>query len=176
MDLGFKGGFKFGGRNYSQQQFEIVWSNEINPSACATYRRNLDGNIIEGDIWENLNKLPKVADVVIGGFPCQDISVNGKGVGTSGSRSGLYRAMVEVVRRTKPKIFVAENVKGLRSMLKGKVEDKIKADIRKLGYVVNVTVLNSADYYVPQKRERIIFIANRIGKKNFHPAPLLESD
>lgn len=168
MDLGFKGGFKFGGRNYSQQQFEIVWSNEINPSACATYRRNLDGNIIEGDIWKNLNKLPKVADVVIGGFPCQDISVNGKGVGTSGSRSGLYRAMVEVVRRIKPKIFVAENVKGLLSKKHAKDRAQIIEDFSSLGYDVEMHLLMAADYGVPQTRERVIIVGTLPGERKFN--------
>ena len=53
------------------------------------------------------------ADVVIGGFPCQDVSVNGKRIGINGKRTGLYRAMLEGIRRTRPKVFVAENVKGL---------------------------------------------------------------
>ena len=89
-------------------------------------------------------------------------------------RNSLYKDMLEIIDALQPQFIVAENVKGLRSMLKGMVEDKIVTDIKTLGYDVNVTVLNSADYYVPQKRERIIFIANRIGKKNHHPSPLLE--
>jgi DNA (cytosine-5)-methyltransferase 1 len=61
-------------------------------------------------------------------------------------------------------------------MLGGMVEDKIVKDIGNMGYRVNVTVLNSADYYVPQKRERVIFIANRINKTNYHPGPLIKPD
>jgi DNA (cytosine-5)-methyltransferase 1 len=57
--------------------------------------------------------MPSRADVIIGGFPCQDVSVNGKRIGINGKRTGLYRAMLEGIRRTRPKIFVAENVKGL---------------------------------------------------------------
>ena len=80
--------------------------------------------------------------------------------------------MLDVVEMLDPQYIVAENVKGLRSMLHGKVEEKILDDIRSLGYSVNVTVLMAADYYVPQK-ERVIFIANKIGKKNLFPMPIL---
>jgi DNA (cytosine-5)-methyltransferase 1 len=117
----------------------------------------------------------KSLTVLSGGFPCQGFSMSGSRI-VEDKRNSLYKDMLEIIDRLQPQYIVAENVKGLRSMLKGKVEDKIVKDIRSLGYEVNVTVLNSADYYVPQKRERIIFIANRIGKVNYHPAPLLESD
>lgn len=117
----------------------------------------------------------KPLTVLSGGFPCQGFSMSGSRI-VEDERNSLYKDMLEIIDRLQPQYIVAENVKGLRSMLKGKVEDKIVKDIRALGYEVNVTVLNSADYYVPQKRERIIFIANRIGKVNYHPAPLLESD
>lgn len=53
------------------------------------------------------------ADIVIGGFPCQDISINGKMLGVEGKRSGLYTYIVEAVKKTEPKVFVAENVGGL---------------------------------------------------------------
>jgi DNA (cytosine-5)-methyltransferase 1 len=86
----------------------------------------------------------------------------------------LYKDITEIISELQPEFIVAENVKALRSMLKGKVEDKIKADIRKLGYVVNVTVLNSADYYVPQ-RERIILLQTELVKK-FSSSTALESD
>ena len=60
-----------------------------------------------------MDTLPETADLVIGGFPCQDISINGKMAGIKGKRSGLYVYMVDVVRRLKPKMFIAENVKSL---------------------------------------------------------------
>lgn len=63
---------------------------------------------------------------------------------------------------------------GLRSMLGGRVEQQIITDYKNICYDINVTVLNSADYGVPQIRKRVIFIGNRIGKDNFHPKPILE--
>lgn len=97
LDFGFVGGFEFLGTYYEKTHFDIVWANEINTAACKTYRKNIGDHIVEGDIWDALPNAPENADVVIGGFPCQDISVNGKGAGVDGKRSGLYRAMVEAV-------------------------------------------------------------------------------
>lgn len=176
---GMAKGFEMAGFN---QVCGLDWFKE----AGMTYRENFFHPLIEGDITqreiknkfintvkEKLNG--KSLTVLSGGFPCQGFSMAGNRI-VEDKRNSLYKDMLEIIEELQPEFIVAENVKGLRSMLKGKVEDKIKADIKKLGYDVNVTVLNSADYYVPQKRERVIFIANRIGKKNYHPAPLLESD
>jgi DNA (cytosine-5)-methyltransferase 1 len=69
--------------------------------------------IIEGDIREAIRALPEIADVAAGGFPCQDISINGKMEGINGKRSGLYALLVEAVKKMQPKMFVTENVKGL---------------------------------------------------------------
>jgi DNA (cytosine-5)-methyltransferase 1 len=176
---GMAKGFEMAGFN---QVCGLDWFKE----AGMTYRENFSHPLIEGDITQReikdkfINTVKKKLNgknltVLSGGFPCQGFSMSGNRI-VEDKRNSLYKDMLEIIEELQPEFIVAENVKGLRSMLKGKVEDKIKADIRKLGYVVNVTVLNSADYYVPQKRERVIFIANRIGKKNFHPAPLLESD
>ena len=151
--------------------------------AGMTYRENFNHPHILGDITEKEVKdkfIETVQDslkgkpltVLSGGFPCQGFSMSGSRI-VEDERNSLYKDMLEIIDALQPEFIVAENVKGLRSMLKGKVEDKIKEDIAKLGYNVNVTVLNAANYYVPQKRERIIFVANRIGKKNYHPKPLL---
>jgi DNA (cytosine-5)-methyltransferase 1 len=80
--------------------------------------------------------------------------------------------MLEIVKRVQPDYVVMENVEGLRSMLDGKVEAKIINDYKEAGYDINVTVLNSADYGVPQIRKRVIFIGNRHGLKNYHPKPI----
>jgi len=170
-------GFEMAGFN---QVAGLDWFKE----AGMTYRHNFKHPLIEGDITsseikkkfiDTVKKQLKGKDLTVlsGGFPCQGFSMSGSRI-VEDPRNSLYKDMLEIISELQPEFIVAENVKGLRSMLKGKVEDKIKKDIRALGYEVNVTVLNSADYYVPQKRERVIFIANRIKKKNFHPTPLLE--
>lgn len=166
MDLGFIGGFSVFGRYYAKNPFFIKWANEINAAACRTYQRNIDNNIHYGDIKEYIATLPLNADVIIGGFPCQDISINGKGLGISGKRSSLYTAMIEAINIVKPKVFVAENVKGL--LLKSRRESfsKIMEDFGMLGYEVSHQLYHAADYGVPQSRERVFIVgtANGVGK------------
>jgi DNA (cytosine-5)-methyltransferase 1 len=175
MDLGFKGGFTSLGRSYAANPFKVEWANEINEAACRTYRKNVDKNIHQGDIWKMLDDLPKQADVVIGGFPCQDISVNGKGAGLAGKRSGLYRAMVEVVARTKPKVFVAENVKGLLMKHHSDALLQVLADFKALGYNVSYQLYVAADYGVAQTRERVIIVGTLPSIKQFKsPTPVCE--
>lgn len=169
MDFGFKGGFTFLGNRYKRLPFKVTWACELNKAACRTYRRNVSKHIRNGDIWELMDSLPQQADVVIGGFPCQDISVNGKGAGIAGKRSGLYRAMVEAVELTRPKIFVAENVKGLLMRHHVDALKKVLADFRAIGYDVTYQLYHAADYGVPQTRERVIIVGTLPGVKPFEP-------
>ncbi len=172
MDLGFQGGFEIFGQKHKRLPFEIVFANDINEAACRTYKRNIGHDAYCGDIWELLEKLPKRADVLIGGFPCQDISINGKGAGVKGKRSGLYRAMVEAIRITKPKIFVAENVKGLLMKHNEASLKKVISDFKSLGYNVRYELFNAAHYGVPQGRERVIIVGTLNEYDNFaFPAP-----
>jgi DNA (cytosine-5)-methyltransferase 1 len=110
-----------------------------------------------------MDTIPDSTDVVIGGFPCQDISVNGKRVGISGSRSGLYRAMVDVVKRLKPKIFVAENVKGLLMRNNKQSLEKLISDFASIGYTVSYSLYNAADFGVPQTRDRVFIVGTQEG-------------
>jgi DNA (cytosine-5)-methyltransferase 1 len=178
MDLGFIGGFEFLGAQYKKTAFDIIWANEISEAACATYRKNIGNHIVVGDIWKALNDIPGYADVVIGGFPCQDISINnGKGAGVDGERSGLYRAMVEVVSRVKPKVFVAENVKGLLMRHNEKSLQQVLADFRTIGYnVAEPRVYLAADYGVPQMRERVFIVGIRsdISREFVPPSPVCQ--
>jgi DNA (cytosine-5)-methyltransferase 1 len=158
MDLGFTGGFTVLGRHYPRLPFRIIWANDSSEAACRTYRRNLADHIRCGNVWDVLETLPRKADVLIGGFPCQDISVNGKGAGVSGRRSGLYRAMVDAIQRTRPKVFVAENVKGLLMRHNASSLKQVMADFNALGYCVTYKLYQAADYGVPQSRERIFIV------------------
>lgn len=166
MDLGFKGGFKFLGRQYEKLPYEIVWANDISEAAAKTYRHNIGGEIQVGDIWQKLEAMPKEADIIIGGFPCQDISVNGNGAGVKhGTRSGLYRAMAEAIRIAQPKVFVAENV---ASLLNDNHEESFKqvlTDFVNLGYNVHYQPYTASDFGVPQTRERVFFVGTRLSAK-----------
>ena len=169
MDLGFRGGFRIFGREYEKHPFNIIWANEINEAACRTYRRNIDANIRCGNIWDSIEELPRNVDVLIGGFPCQDISINGKGAGISGKRSSLYTAMVEAIRITTPKVFVAENVKGLLMRHNQSSFSQIIKDFNSLGYDLSYNLYHAADYGVPQSRERIFIVGTSRSVRKFAP-------
>lgn len=161
LDLGFRGGFTFLGKEYVRNPFDIVWANEINKAACATYRVNVDPNIIEGGIEEQFTTIPSYADVVVGGFPCQDISINGKMKGVDGERSGLYVWMVRAVEKLRPKVFVAENVKALLMKRHESSLQRVINDFTELGYKVSYHLYDAANYGVPQTRERVIIVGIR---------------
>ncbi len=170
MDLGFRGGFYSRGRFYAPLPFDIVWANDLNPAACRTYRANLDAEIHCGNVWRFLDTLPEQVDVLIGGFPCQDISINnGKGKGVDGKRSGLYRAMIAAIRRTRPRAFVAENVKGLLMARNAASLRQVLSDFRELEYNVTLRLYQAADYGVPQSRERVFIVGTAPGVPPFTP-------
>ena len=175
MDLGFLGGFEFLGKHYGKTNFDIVWANEINPVACETYRENIGEHIRYGDINDEIENLPKRADVVIGGFPCQDISINGKMLGINGTRSSLYTTMVEAVRKLDPQVFVAENVGGLLLKQNESSLKKILEDFSSLGYELSCEPYRSEEYGVPQTRERIFIVGTKSGKPKFTPPPIVVS-
>lgn len=168
--------------------FTPVASVEIMPEAVETYKYNfIDQKLFDetvetrdiraDEVKENLYASVdgKHIDLIVGGFPCQGFSMAGHRV-VADPRNSLYLEMLEIVKRLQPDFVVMENVEGLRSMLNGKVEAKIISDYKEAGYDINVTVLNSADYDVPQIRKRVIFIGNRHGLKNYHPKPILTPD
>ena len=161
MDLGF-----------INAGFEIVWANDFFKEAVESYKKNVDDRIVFGDITKiDSSEMPDDIDLVIGGFPCQGFSVANTKRSMKDERNFLYKEMLRVIDDKKPKFFVAENVKGILSMKKGKVFDMIKKDFKKLGYNVDAKLLNAAEYGVPQARERVIIIGNRIGVKNPYPTP-----
>lgn len=160
----------------------IDWFKE----AGMTYRRNFKHPLIEGDIktaekkkefYDTVRNALKGKDltIVAGGFPCQGFSMSGNRI-IDDPRNSLYLEMLEIVKTLKPKYVLCENVVGLRTMLGGKVEQKILTDFENAGYKMNVTTLRAADYDVPQKRDRVIFIGNRIGAINYYPKPILSPD
>lgn len=161
MDLGF-----------INAGFEIVWANDFFKEAVESYKKNVDDRIVYGDITKiDSSEMPDDIDLVIGGFPCQGFSVANTKRSMKDERNFLYKEMLRVIDDKKPKFFVAENVKGILSMKKGKVFEMIKKDFKKLGYDVDARLLNAAEYGVPQARERVVIIGNRIGVKNLYPKP-----
>ena len=185
LDLGFVGGFESLGKKYSKRNFSIEWANDIDPPSCMTFKEYFNHEIVCGNIIHILdgthqsienNQIPKSTDVVLGGFPCQEFSHAGKRRGLNSERGTLYRSMAEVIKRTRPVLFVAENVKGLLTIDGGGAIDIIKDDFASLGYHVNHRLLLAADYGVPQRRERVIIVGTRkdvlpIFKDSDYPRP-----
>lgn len=161
MDLGF-----------INAGFDIVWANDFFKEAVESYKKNVDDRIVYGDITKiPSSEMPDDIDLVIGGFPCQGFSIANTKRSMKDERNFLYKEMLRVIDDKKPKFFVAENVKGILSMKKGKVFEMIKKDFKKLGYNVDAKLLNAAEYGIPQARERVVIIGNRIGVKNPYPKP-----
>lgn len=148
---------------YSLAGHEVVWANEINIDATNTYRFNLGEHIVCSDIRDvKSNKIPS-CDIVVAGFPCQGFSFANTKRSEKDSRNFLYRELLRVVKNKKPKYFQAENVKGLVTFANGKWIKMIVNEFAELGYDVKYKVLNSADFGVPQKRERVIIIGQKKG-------------
>lgn len=176
LDLGIEGGFKYLNCYYEKNPFKIIWANDINEKATQTQKLNFpNANVVCRDITKILEnestnqlsvfdeefKLPNSADVVIGGFPCQDFSLAGKRQGFNVQRGKLYQSMAKVIELLKPKVFLAENVKGIISWENGLAIKTIIEDFSKLGYNVEYRLFNTADYGVPQCRERVIIVGVR---------------
>jgi len=142
---------------------EVVWANDLYGDAVETYRANLGDHIVCKDIeLVSSSEIPD-CDIVVGGFPCQGFSVANTKRHEGDKRNRLYLQLLRVIRDKRPKFFVAENVKGLLHFAKGKVFETILADMRGLGYRVQSRLFNVADYGVPQRRERVIFVGVRDG-------------
>ncbi len=119
--------------------------------------------MIEGDIT-NLDFKPYRCqiDIVSGGFPCQAFSYAGKKLGFEDIRGTMFFEFARAVKETNPKVFVAENVRGLLNHEGGKTLQSIKDIIDELGYkLVEPRVLKAIFYQVPQKRERLILVGIR---------------
>lgn len=144
--------------------FEAVALNELDKHACNTLRVNRpDWNVIEGDI-RNLDFTGfKGVDFVSGGFPCQAFSYAGHQLGFEDTRGTLFFEFARVLKETQPKVFMAENVRGLLEHDDGKTLAVILNVIADLGYTLCAppTVLKAIFYQVPQKRERLILVGVR---------------
>ena len=158
--------------------FKCVWANDIDEDACLTFSRNITNSIVCGDICKfersQIDSIPD-ADIITGGFPCQDFSVIWKRPGLDGDRGNLYLNFLKFVRQKRPKVFIAENVKGLLSANNYKAIDKIIRDFEDIspGYLVKPKLYKFAEFGVPQFRERVIIVGIRKDTEfNFrHPLP-----
>lgn len=144
--------------------FESVMLNEVDRHACATLRANRPHwHVVEGDIARiDFTPYHNQIDLLSGGFPCQAFSYAGNKLGFEDIRGTLFFEFARAVKETNPKVFLAENVRGLLKHDKGKTLDTIRRVIDELGYVlVEPRVLKAMFYQVPQKRERLLLVGIR---------------
>ncbi len=151
---------------------EIVWANDIYEDAVQTYKDNIGNHIVIGNIESIPSSAIPDCGIVIGGFPCQGFSIANMHRHLEDSRNKLYLELLRVIMDKQPKYFLAENVKGLISLDKGKVIEMILKDFGGAGYKVKHKVLDAADYGVPQHRQRVIFIGVRNDLPNDIDYPL----
>lgn len=143
---------------------------EIDKYATKTLRHNMpQWNVIEGDIVDIVGKgikdyLPnETVDLVSGGYPCQAFSYAGNQKGFEDIRGTMFFYYAEVLKQLTPKVFLAENVKGLLTHDKGNTFKTMCHIFENLGYTISYKVLNANDYNVAQKRERLVIIGVRKG-------------
>lgn len=173
--------------------FEIAVAVEIDSACCDTLRCNRPNmpiinksvtDVSGQEILDAANLQMGEAALVIGGPPCQSFSLAGLRKGLEDDRGKLLFEFVRIVRETLPKGFVLENVKGMANWDKGKALNLLIEELSKpIEYngeeyvysIANPKVLNAVDYGVPQNRERLILVGNRMGNTFEYPAPLKES-
>ncbi|GAX37488.1 DNA cytosine methyltransferase [Nodularia sp. NIES-3585] len=167
------GGFSLG---FEMAGFSIPLSVEIDSWACDTLRYNHpEMTVIQNDIREfnTLSSVKQICpykpDIIIGGPPCQGFSIAGPAQKEPNDpRNTLFINFAQWITFLDPKAFVMENVKGLLSRKNSenvKVIDIIKKTFAEMGYFIELWVLNSAEYGVPQIRERVFIVGNKLGKK-----------
>lgn len=161
MDVGFR-----------KAGFEVVWANDFDKDACETYRLNHGDHIHHGsidDLMPELKALGNARDVacLFGGPPCQGFSVAGK-MDAHDPRSKLVWSFMDAVRLINPAAFVMENVKSLATLEKfSAIREGLFREANKLGYNVELVVLNSKDFGIPQGRERMFLVGFRGSQNRF---------
>ncbi len=163
-DVGLLGGFDFIGKHYANNNIEIVYANDINDNACKLFEANFNLKPDNRDIRKvQCTELPEF-DILTGGFPCQSFSIvaqNPKRLGVNDEKGKLFFEMCRILKETKPKCFVAENVKGILTANKKSAFPLILQEFAESGYDLQYAILNAADFGVPQKRERVIIVGFR---------------
>lgn len=153
------GGIRLG---FERAGFKTVFANDFDQSCKLTYDLNFEeSKLIIKDIWDlKTSEIPDF-DVLLGGFPCQAFSIAGyrKGFNDEKGRGNLFFKIAEILDEKKPKAFMLENVKNLKSHDNGKTFKIIIETLESLGYHVKFEILNSITHgNIPQNRERIFIV------------------
>lgn len=177
-DIGLLGGFDYLGKSYKKLDYEIVYAIDFDKWAVDTYNKNFEHKAVCADIRDvDFSKIPDV-DVMIGGFPCQSFSTVNPTKDTNDDRANLYKQIVRFLEVKQPKYFICENVKGLMTLQKGTIIDKILDEFRNMGYNVEYKLIKAVEFGIPQKRERVIIVGirNDIVCKFQYPQAICKED
>lgn len=166
---------------HKNPHFQTVVALDFDAKAAETFKKNMpDTEVIVGDITDanvknNIVELSKKNNVnmVVGGPPCQGYSMKGKKLGLKDPRNFLFREYLDIVGRLQPDVFVIENVQGILHSANGWFRDEIVHTIESMGYSVTYSLLNAADFGVPQSRERTIFLCSKHGVISL-PEPIVK--
>lgn len=161
------GGLSYG---FESAGFDILVGIDNDAKALETFELNHKGSkSICGDITqitydEHIKPLlgGKQIDVIIGGPPCQGMSLSGPRK-FDDPRNKLYLSYIRLVKEIQPKVFVIENVPGLVGLFGGQIKDSIIEKFTEMGYHIEYKILCSADYGVPQSRKRVVFVGTKVG-------------
>ncbi len=182
MDLGLLGRFEFLDNHYEENNFTVVHASDYDKYPVTIYNCNFEheaeiSNIIEA----SPDDFPE-HNILIGGFPCQSFSIvaqNPRRLGYNDDRGKLFFEMCKILKKKQPRAFVAENVKGILSANNKQTFPLILENFEDQGYHVKYAILNSADYGVPQKRERV-FIIGFSSKNDYDqfdfPGPIIKPE
>jgi len=154
------GGFSTG---FADAGYDVLAGVDHDEDAVATFGANHDAAAIQADLTEQTpaefaeryDIHPEDVDVIVGGPPCQGFSTANLDRHVADERNNLVFVFAEYVAHYRPEAFVMENVTGITSVDDGTLFERLLADLREAGYVVDHEVLNAADYGVPQKRRRM---------------------
>lgn len=161
MDLGFVGGFDYRGTSYQRLPVNLLGAYDNDRKTKRTYDKNFDHELELLDLTNaDVEALP-AADILIGGFPCQEFSICGPRGGIDAQRGQLFRTMSRYAAKHKPAVVVAENVDHLRFLNSGADLKTIRRSLARAGYNVHVWPVYAPDFGVPQTRRRIFIVGVR---------------
>ena len=174
LDLGFLGGFSFLNKKYEALPYNIVHAYDIDEKATQTYALNLSNDVTTIDLTNvDIPSLPR-ANILLGGFPCQDFSSCGHKKGFQGTRGELYTVMKDYMNIHKPEIVVGENVPFLDKLENGFFLKHILKEFESVGYIFKVWKIYCPDFGLPQSRTRLFLIGVRSDIKSFPKPPTPE--
>ena len=157
--------------------YKIVWANDFDKYAVETYKANFDHKVVLGDINEIPLECIPCHDVLIGGFPCQPFSMMGAKRGFEDTRGTLFFRIAEIIKyqidnNRKPRAVILENVRALKTHDKGRTfKTIVRVLTEELGYKVFPMILNTAEYGIPQTRNRMYVVCFANDAVNDFSAP-----